>query len=221
MKKIITTLGIAIIGLGLSSNIAFAQEAPATLTLQQQYQATLVTLIGLLQQQVQSLLTQLQTMQTKIDTSAMTTDQKVDLIVGQVNDIASKLQPAPPPQIPVNKDLIVKIIKEKVENYQAGAISERSYSITVFYTEDGKAKEGVAITLTSEDGDFTNLSGTPTEGFIEKGEGRETVSNYRPLTTTLISKDMGIGGIGIVAMIHNAGKTLTISANGVVKTVDL
>ncbi len=60
-------LGIVIISLFIATNV-HAQSAPAQLDLQQEYQATLIQLITLLQAQVQSLMAQLEALNVKTDT---------------------------------------------------------------------------------------------------------------------------------------------------------
>lgn len=122
--KIITRIGLAIIGLILATNVAYAQQAP--ISLQEQYQNTLVQLISLLQSQVQDLLKQLQDLQNKqivLGSEQAVIESKIDTIIQNTQPIPEPIFSAPTSQplsftCKVSNNIVVVLPLGGTGNYQ-------------------------------------------------------------------------------------------------------
>ncbi len=159
MKKYI----IALVFLALVSRPIFAEET-ATLSLQQEYQKALITLISLLQEQVVALMAQLkeiqatqttlQANQAVIQDNQVKTDVKVDSIVQNT----APVQPVFGAVVPeIKKEL--KFGFSPILNSDYKTINY--WDITVKYTENGKPAQAL-ITVSSDDGVMSQLQAQQT-----------------------------------------------------------
>lgn len=190
--KNITKIGIVIIGLTLATNIAFAQSALAQLDLQQQYQSTLVTLIGLLQAQVQSLLAQLQVLQTNqttMQTNQNNIQTKVDTITQNTTPVQNfgSVTPAPVPvTAPVITPTIMTINTEKLQgNYPQYPYGWYEFKVTVL-DQNGNAIDQHVHMDNPNDNLYAFIQGDFDGHSIVNGNG--SIFQYQPKsqgTTTI------------------------------------
>lgn len=199
MKKYIAGM---FLGMFLVVNVVHAD------TVQDQYQATLVQLITLLQQQVALLMAQLQavqseqaTMHTKIDTVVQNTTP----VFGAVTSVPTPI-PTPSlvvPEVVKNLELSVHLCPRS--QCTAGGQYLDSYAVRSAYFENGKNVVGVPITFSTDSGVFDGSpSGTP--------------------VSTLITHGVTGGDNGGVDTGFNSTATstyITASVNGISKTVYL
>ena len=207
-NKIITRIGAVVIGLTLATNVAYAQEAPATLTLQQEYQNALVQLITLLQAQVQSLIAQLEALHARTETLQVSQEYmktKIDTVEVKVNKAVENTTPVLGAVVSqVKKDIGVKIDKHKDTS------GNDFYYFYVWYSEDGKKVGSTQITIQANGGHFDGDSTNPKDSVTLTTKRVEGQDIY------LVS--------GVAEWVYRPdgeGTRLTFSANGVEKTINL
>lgn len=160
-------------------------------TVQDQYQATLIQLITLLQQQVALLMEQLQ---------AVTASQAQ--VANQVQQIVQNTTPVPVVTPIVFGSVAPVVVKDL--NLWADSCIEcglNTYGITIDYKENGNPINGISVTLMTDSGGF---------------DGSPHITN----PVTLLTRDMGVGGNGRITTGFVGTATTTYikaSANGVEK----
>ncbi len=160
IKTVTKYLGVTIVSLFLATNIVSAQvaETPATLSLQQEYQQALVSLIGLLQQQVQVLIDQLKAVQSNQDTI----NSKVDTII-QNQATSTQIAPevsTPQTSIPVFGAIspaksITFHLQPRYNNGNETKDNINYWNIYAYYWENGLPTQ-TEMVISSDKGSLSN-----------------------------------------------------------------